>query len=218
MSGQPFDSHHIRKTLIAAAEHQRIRSPDAAAGMCLTASVEFALAASKLVSLQLVRWRVVQDPAYCEHWALLLNEDEVLDLTHVQVDGDDWPVHALRTYPTHYRDPRLYPCELLTELFAQGGTAVHWHTLARARLRIHGFDIRQARWPQKPVELVRAGGGLLRYALVTTCLALLQRLLARHTYLQQTSRTVKSKVADTPPERVQRAPLLHPAGADGADQ
>lgn len=221
MSGQPPDSHHIRNTLIAAAQQRRISSPDAAAGMCLTASIEFALAARKLAPLQLVRWRVVKDPAYCEHWAICFTEGEVLDLTHVQVDGDARPVHALGTYPAHYRHPRLYPCELLTELFAQDGRAVYWHTLARARLRIHGFDIRQARWPQKPVELVRAGGDLLRYALVTAGHALFERLLARHTHLRQTARTARTalgKVVDEPPELFQRATPLHPASADGADR
>jgi hypothetical protein len=70
------------------------------------------------VDPQLVKWRVKDDPAYVDHWAVLLDADNVVDLTRVQVDGSTKLVCRIGDYPANYVNRRIYPAALLGPAYA----------------------------------------------------------------------------------------------------
>jgi hypothetical protein len=138
----------------------QILSADEAAGRCLSVSLEFALAAERQLGVdpQLVKWRVKDDPAYVDHWAVLLDSDNVIDLTRVQVDGSTKMICPIGDYPANYVNRRVYPTSLLGPAYlsrrAPGaarlsntflwscGTRLLRHDLAAA---LRGRDLRGAR-------------------------------------------------------------------------
>jgi hypothetical protein len=90
----------------------RLRADTArlARGRCLALSLELCRQAqAQGIALRLVVWSVAGDPHYCDHWAVLLEDGSVLDLTRVQVDGSPRLIHELHAYPATYRRPRVYP-------------------------------------------------------------------------------------------------------------
>lgn len=97
----------------------KITRPDEAAGRCLSVSLAFALAALQRhgVNAELVKWRVVGDPCYTDHWAVKLNDRAVIDLTRVQVDGTSQAVCAIDSYPANFKDCRAYPASLLLNAY-----------------------------------------------------------------------------------------------------
>jgi hypothetical protein len=96
---------------------RRLRATDrqTAWGRCLEMSLQFAERAQAAVptELHLVRWRVLEDSDFCEHWAVWLDEDTVIDLTRVQVDGQHQVAGPVSDYPANYVAPRRYPARLL---------------------------------------------------------------------------------------------------------
>ena len=97
----------------------QITSGSDAAGRCLSVSLEFALAAHRLLDadVQLVKWRVKNDPAYLDHWAVLLNDENVVDLTRVQVDGSTKLACRIGDYPANYVNRCVYPASLLAPAY-----------------------------------------------------------------------------------------------------
>ena len=148
------------QTFTSLARKFQILSKDEAAGRCLSVSLEFALAAQRQldVDVELVKWRVKDDPDYVDHWAVLLDSDNVVDLTRVQVDGSTKMVCRIGDYPTNYVNRRVYPASLLGPAYparrAPGaarlsntflwrcGTQLLRHDLAAA---LRGRDPRSAR-------------------------------------------------------------------------
>jgi hypothetical protein len=102
--------------LVSLAERLQLTTPEEAAGHCLSVSLDFALAARQFygVESRLVKWTVVGDRHYVDHWAVLLDDEHVLDMTHVQVDGRNTLVARIDSFPANFRMPRVYPAELLT--------------------------------------------------------------------------------------------------------
>jgi len=99
-----FALEHARSTLVMA--H----------GTCLHATLELAVEARRLglgARASIVRWALRRDPAFTEHWALVLEDGRVLDTTAVQVDGDPRPLRTLDEYPAKFQSPRRYPMETI---------------------------------------------------------------------------------------------------------
>ncbi|MGZ5817940.1 MAG: hypothetical protein ACXWJD_04255 [Burkholderiaceae bacterium] len=72
-------------------------------------SLEFATAIAESTDVKLVHWKVEKDPCFCEHWAISISEEEVIDLTRVQVDGSTEVLHLSANYPTNYKNKKEYP-------------------------------------------------------------------------------------------------------------
>jgi len=92
-----------------------------AAGHCLSVSLDFALAARQFYGFdtRLIRWSVIDDRNYADHWAVLLDDEWVLDMTHVQVDGNTALMARIDSYPCNFRNARIYPCDLLTGAYVE---------------------------------------------------------------------------------------------------
>jgi hypothetical protein len=106
-------SLHDQRLLRLARQHQ-ITDAREARGRCLSASLSFAAAAqAQGLGIDLIRWDVVDDPAYLDHWALRLASGTVIDLTRVQVDGKSGINWTQADYPAAvYRHPQVYPSQL----------------------------------------------------------------------------------------------------------
>jgi hypothetical protein len=112
------------QSFIALAKGFRICATDEAAGRCLAVSLDLGLAAHERLGLstRLVKWRVIDDPRYLDHWAVMLDDERVIDLTRVQVDGNVRLVSRLSDYPSNYTEPRIYPAALLMHEYARHGS------------------------------------------------------------------------------------------------
>lgn len=99
----------IRRLLVQQANRVAIRGAEEAKGKCFLTSAKFAIAFSEFVDLRLIRWEVVDDADYREHWCIGISDTEVLDLTRVQVDGTDGVLHHVNNYPANYIQMRQYP-------------------------------------------------------------------------------------------------------------
>lgn len=84
--------------------------------MCFQATLALGREARRL-SLEervtFIRWRVLRDVNFLEHWALALDDGSVLDMTAVQVDGNPNPLRSVEGYPANYVRPRRYPIALV---------------------------------------------------------------------------------------------------------
>ena len=98
---------------------RRMRAPDreSALGRCLVLSLQLAEAAqvAQCTDLQLVRWRVLDDDQFRDHWAVWLDPETVVDLTRIQVDGRCQVLGPASGYPPNYVEPRRYPARLLLQ-------------------------------------------------------------------------------------------------------
>jgi hypothetical protein len=138
---------------------QIVRASEAA-GRCLTASLDFAVQAATHhgIEVQLVKWRVVGDPHYVDHWAVLRDDQSVFDLTRIQVDKSRQLVCKLDSYPANYTDRRIYPAALVLGDYLAAGkphearlsTAFIW-TCGTKLLR---FDLEQA-WRRRELHFAQ---------------------------------------------------------------
>lgn len=113
-----------RAVLLGLARRCRVVDARSAAGRCLGASLDLALAAHRRgLAVDLVRWTVQGDPDYADHWAVRLDARHVLDLTRVQVDGSTRLVVEADDYPRHFVDRREYPAALFLHDYAASGEA-----------------------------------------------------------------------------------------------
>lgn len=112
----------LRSILQLGRRHQIRRRSDAA-GRCLVASLEFVRLVRQRfgVELDLVRWDVVDDPEFVDHWAVSLGASRVIDLTRVQVDGDRRIQSDIDDYPPNLRAPTVYPSAPLLGLYRRIG-------------------------------------------------------------------------------------------------
>ncbi|HEX8957777.1 MAG TPA: hypothetical protein VF798_15970 [Burkholderiaceae bacterium] len=175
--------------LVSLARAFHLTSPEQAHGRCFASSLALAsLAAERGFAVELISWRVFGDPDFCDHWAVLVDGETVLDPTHVQVDGDARLVHKPGDYPSNYRHPRRYPAGLLVPLYDALGVAqaprfppgFMW----RATIAMAGFDMRRALRNRKFGALRPAlsgiGAALIRVALTRARDYLLRDILPHH--------------------------------------
>lgn len=141
-----------------------------AEGRCLALSLELAANARDQLGLdlQLVKWRVQGDPKYLDHWAVMLSDSEVLDLTRVQVDGRTSLLAPLDGYPMNYVERRHYRASVVL-----GGTPrppaashgrIHPRLLWSCAHRMMKHDLRKA-WQDR---CGRSTVAALRYGLSFT--------------------------------------------------
>jgi len=119
--GTGHDEAAPNKRLLSLAERMQLTTREEAAGHCLSVSLDFALAARQFYGEEsrLIKWTVVGDPHYVDHWAVLLDDERVLDMTHVQVDGRRRLVSRIDSYPSNFCNARVYPAELLTGAYME---------------------------------------------------------------------------------------------------
>ena len=111
--GKTINFNHAR--VLALARPLRATTLGAASGRCLVLSLHLAerVQATLGIDVELVRWRVVGDPQFRDHWAVWLDAQTVLDLTRIQVDGQIRLAGPADAYPKHYVELRRYPAALL---------------------------------------------------------------------------------------------------------
>ncbi len=156
------DSTFSDSALAAYARDSRLPSRELANGLCFHASVELARQAQVLQvqqPLRFVRWRVRDDLQFHEHWALLVG-DAVIDLTAVQVDGDDEPFRSLHSYPGNYTDRREYPLHVVLAP-VQTAALRHGQRYPRGILwavnrRMAAFDLLRAVRQRSPAAVITA--------------------------------------------------------------
>jgi hypothetical protein len=111
-----------------------------ARGRCLDATVQRAREASRVGVAQrvvFVRWEVRGDPDFLEHWALELEDGQVLDMTAAQVDGDPRVLRRVTDYPANYVRPRRYPVHSLVGILADPDRPAGWHYPVRRLWSLH---------------------------------------------------------------------------------
>jgi hypothetical protein len=157
----------------------RMMRKDEAAGRCLSASLDLADQAQRKhgAALQLVKWRVVGDPDYVDHWAVLRSNDSVWDLTRVQVDGLRELVHGLGSYPANFQRQQVVPAALFLDAYRAATThsissrlpsRFLWH----CGVSLLRYGLEQA-WQQRclPMALTTAaeGGRFLKCFWTSSC-------------------------------------------------
>lgn len=164
-----------RRKLIALAQSFEISRADEAAGRCLSVSLDFALAVRERFGkeVDLVKWRVVGDPSFVDHWAVRLDDDTVIDLSHVQVDGRRRLVGPVTDYPVSYQAPRDYPSAMLLDAYAA--------TLTTREVRLTNQFLWTCGTRLLAHDLARAWGGR-DAVLALSVLRELQTFLACFTY------------------------------------
>ena len=104
--------------LIKHGQRMRATSLEKARGTCLTMSLEFCVLAKKHnIPVKLVMWRVKNDPTFADHWAVLINPKQVVDLTRIQVDEKTHAniIFDISNYPKNFSEPRFYSTSALLD-------------------------------------------------------------------------------------------------------
>jgi len=108
------------QALLQVARPFHLTTRQEAFGRCFAAALGIADSAYRRgIEVELVRWQVIGDRDFCDHWVLACGENTVIDPTRVQVDGKTDLLQTMTSYPRHYRNPRRYPAELLLPIFAE---------------------------------------------------------------------------------------------------
>jgi len=97
--------------LIKSAKKLRATTVKEAEGTCLTTSLEFCVLAKEYdIPVELVMWPVKDEPVFCDHWAVRINQTQVIDLTRIQVDNklSSEVLFDITNYPKNYLVPRFY--------------------------------------------------------------------------------------------------------------
>lgn len=164
-------------------------------GRCLDATLLLGREALRLGVAQrvaFVRWHVRNDPDFLEHWALVLDDDRVIDATAAQVDGDPRALRRMDEYPANYVSPRRYPVEGLVPLLDTGETAQGWRFSRRQIWSLHHWlfrhDARLALGQRSPRDLVGACGAFIRTGVTLVMDACLERAVNRLARLVARSR------------------------------
>lgn len=165
----------------------RVRSTlSLAQGTCLHATIELAAEALRLGlgnEASVVRWRVREDPAFLEHWALSLGNGVVPDTTAVQVDGNQEPLRRLDQYPANYRSPRHYPIEAMSEFIDSSSLRTDHRyppsLIWNLHCRLFRLDARKAVLSAAPCALLEASMAILRCSFGLLLVYLSERASAR---------------------------------------
>ena len=175
------------QTLLRLAPRYQVRDAQRAAGLCLSVSMEFALAVRQRTGcdVRLVRWRVEGDPHYVDHWAVECAQHQVLDLTRVQVDRSTRLVCDALDYPPHYTHRRSYPLALFSDVYVDSGGSTGPRLADRflwvCGARVCRFDLLQAwrtRDPLAGADAVREFAKFVRQFALSGTLRWLERRAA----------------------------------------
>jgi hypothetical protein len=162
-------------------------------GLCFQATLTLGQEARRLGlegKVAFVRWRVRRDVNFLEHWAIVLDNARVLDMTAVQVDGNPDPLRSLRSYPANYVRPRQYPVAIVLNVMERHVPEPDRHFSRRLLWGLHWclfrHDAAKAYHDHLPLafmdattELVRRGVTLCTGYLLERAIARLSRILTR---------------------------------------
>lgn len=155
-------------------------------GLCFQATLALGHAARQLGlqgQVAFVRWSVRRDVNFLEHWALLLGDGRVLDMTAVQVDGNPDPLRRLAGYPANYVRPRQYPAAIVLAVMdrhVQGvGRSFSRRLLWVLHRQLFRHDAGHALRARSPLALTDAVAELLRRAATLCAGYLLERAVER---------------------------------------
>ena len=170
---------------------ERVRDAAGARGHCLDATVELGREALRLGFSQrvaFVRWHVLDDPEFMEHWALALDDGRVIDPTAAQVDGDPRALRRMDEYPVNYVSPRHYPVDgmvpLLETLESAHGLRYSRRQLWLLHRWLFRHDIRAAVRARSARGLADVGRALLQSVFMLSVDATLERAVQRAALLQ----------------------------------
>lgn len=209
------------RALVGFARRHSLRSVREARGRCLHATLVLGQEARRLKLLdrvRFVRWKVRNDPHYLEHWAMLTDDDEVLDLTDVQVDGTRRVQRQLGDYPTDFGAPSIYPPEPLLDIYAEVCGQAQGERFSRTQLwklqrQVLALDARAGLERASPRALLRVAAGLAALALRLTRDLWLERLRERAGRLGYSTRLADSPLLrwieprlPAPPQQRRRRP------------
>lgn len=85
--------------------------PETAAGLCMHVSFQLSRQAEILGladKIRFVRWRIKGDPQFFEHWAIMLDDKTILDMSAVQFDSSMKCIRSINDYPKHFGSPKTY--------------------------------------------------------------------------------------------------------------
>jgi hypothetical protein len=151
------------------------KSASEAGGWCFQATLTLGQEARRLGlegQVSFVRWRVRSDLNFLEHWALVLDDGRVLDMTAVQVDGNPDPLRRLASYPANYVRPRQYPTALVLAVMECQVPESYRHfsrwLIWQLHRRLFRHDVAKALRERSPLDLIDAAAELVRRG-VTLC-------------------------------------------------
>ena len=137
--------------LIALARPFQVKGAASAIGRCLSISLDVAVEAQRRrlgLDVKLVKWHVVNDPHFVDHWAVMLDDERVIDVTRAQVDGKNTLVCGINDYPANFKNRRVYPARLLTSVYQvscpSSSVRLSDHFLWRCGTRLFAFDLAEA--------------------------------------------------------------------------
>ena len=141
--------NHDQVVLLHLARRMKIRNRRQAVGRCFGTSLACAAAANrKGVHVSLIRWKVLNDREYADHWAIRFSETLALDLTSAQFDVHADVVQNIETYPDNFMEPMEYPFGLFAEVCANNSDLKQLTTKSMlgvyVRMFIHDIKSRQA--------------------------------------------------------------------------
>ncbi len=93
-------------------------------GRCFGASLAFASVLRHLgFQASLIRWKVLYDNQFADHWAVRLNHDFAIDLTSLQFEAQGEVLQKIKSYPANFVSLREYPFEIFLDQFEIGRDA-----------------------------------------------------------------------------------------------
>jgi len=171
------------------AHRLRARTPAQARGRCLALSLELCRQAqAQGIETQLVVWTVVGDPEFCDHWAVMLEDRTIVDLTHIQVDGSARLTARMQDYPTHFRRPHAYPAGLLLPTYEcdrdRERRLLSSKCLLKIRWLLVSHDVAQALRCRSLLQVAEGLASLAKFAARHAVDRSLRRLYARREALR----------------------------------
>ena len=162
-------------------------------GLCFQATLTLGREARRLGlegHVAFVRWCVRRDVNFLEHWALVLDDGRVFDMTAVQVDGNPQPLRRLANYPANYVRPRQYPAAIVLAVMDRHVPEQDRHFSRRLLWGLHRrlfrHDASKALRGYSPLalidavaELMRRGATLYMGYLLELAIARMSRILLR---------------------------------------
>ena len=107
--------------IILVAKKMREPNLECSSGRCFGASLAFASGMRQMgVRVTLIRWRVLLDKQFADHWAIRLNQDFAIDLTSIQFETQDKVLQKIKSYPANFVCPRVYPFEIFLDAYEGG--------------------------------------------------------------------------------------------------
>ena len=173
-----------RTRLVQAADRVAIRPAEEAAGKCFLSTMEFIFtyAVANSIELQVAKWKVFDDLDFCEHWAIVISKEEVIDLTRAQVDGNTNVLHRIDSYPYNYCQMKLYPASIvMRECQFAGGSlnAMSAMVSIKTRWAMFRFDLANAPHYRKPAALAKGIPDILKFVWWVFSSGLVRRLESR---------------------------------------